>query len=276
MRHTMPRHPSKMMLLALLLGGLAACGPEFEEEETISGYRVLGVQAEPPEVDPDGVVTLSMLEHDTEAPRPISYAWTVCLVNTGDVGGFACVDEQFEFPLPSDGPTAQIDFGPDGLNVRALFEAFGPFPGADGRPVTLADGFDIYVNVVSKAEGGREVSTYKRVRVRDGDALNRNPAVERIEADGAALARSLIPGETVELEAIIDESTRDVRPDGETEVYTYRWFAVDGIVDDGFGPQTAIVDYTAPDEPGTDRVFVVVRDGQGGSVLETLEVVIAE
>lgn len=265
--------------LAALLGGLlglSACGPEFAEEEKIEGYRVLGVQAEPPEVDPDGVVTLTLLEHDTEAPRPIRYAWEVCLVNTGDVGGFACVDPQFEVPLPSVGPTAQIDFGPSGLNVRALYAAFGPFPGADGRPVTLADGFDVYVHVVSAAEGGREVSTYKRVRIRDAEALNRNPTVARIEADGAPLERSLKPGETVELEAIIDESTRDVRPDGATEVYTYRWFAVDGVIDDGFGPQTAIVDYTAPAAPGEDLIFVVVRDGQGGSVLETLPVTIAE
>lgn len=259
-------------LIALLT---AACGPEFDEEEKIEGYRVLGVQAEPPEVDPDGQVTLTMLEHDTEAPRAISYTWSVCLVNTGDVGGFQCVDPQFEFALESTGPTTTIDFGPDGFNVRALFEAFGPFPGADGRPLTLADGFDIYVNVVSRAEGGRAVSTYKRVRVRDGEGLNRNPTVARIDAAGAPLTEALRPGETIELEAIIDESTRDVRPDGATEVYTYRWYAVDGVVDDGFGPQTAIVDYTAPTEPGTDLVFVVVRDGQGGSVMQVLEVIVS-
>lgn len=268
-------HPHALFCLCAPLVLAMACGPEFDDEKKIEGYRVLGIQAEPPEVDPDGQITMTVLEHDAEGDRPRTYAWTVCLLNPGDIGGFECLDERLEFPLDSAGPTATVDFGPDGLNVRALFETFGPVRGIDGREITLEDGFEVYANLVSSAEGGREISTYKRLRIRDGEDLNRNPTVDRIDITDRSAA-VVKPGETIELTVVVDEETRDIRPDGEPEIYNFRWFAVDGGLEDGFGPPTAVVDYTAPKEVGADLVFVVVRDGQGGSVLETLEVTIAQ
>ena len=252
-----------------------ACGPDFDDEKRIEGYRVLGIQADPPEVSPDGQMTLTVFEHDTEPDRTRTYAWDVCLLNPGDIGGFECLDERLEFPLDSTGPTATVDFGPDGLNVRALFETFGPVRGIDGREITLEDGFEVYAHLVSSAEGGREVSTYKRLRIRDAESLNRNPTVVGVEVTGQT-EPTVKPGQTVELTMVVDETTRDVRPDGNPEVYTYSWFAVEGGIEDGFGPPTAIIDYTAPKEVGEDLVFVVVRDGQGGSVLETLTITVAE
>lgn len=252
-----------------------ACGPDFDDEKRIEGYRVLGIQANPPEVDPDGQVSLTVLEHDTEPGRARTYAWDVCLLNPGDIGGFQCLDDRLEFPLDSTGPTATVDFGPAGLNVRALFETFGPVRGIDGREITLEDGFEVYAHLVSSADGGREISTYKRIRIRDGESLNRNPTVTGIEITDQTEA-TVKPGETVELTIVVDESTRDIRPDGLAEIYNFRWFAVGGGVDDGFGPQTAVIDYTAPKDTGEDLIFVVVRDGQGGSVLETFAVTVAE
>ncbi|MGK0362198.1 MAG: hypothetical protein ACI9U2_004518 [Bradymonadia bacterium] len=268
-------HSHWLLCLCLPLTIAMGCGPDFEDEKRIDGYRVLGVQANPPEVSPDGVVTLITYDYDTEPNRARSYTWDVCLLNPGDIGGFECLDERVNFRLESTGPTASVDFGPDGLGVRALFEALSPVRGVDGREVTLQDGFDVYVHLVSSAEGGREISTYKRISIRDGETLNRNPTVTQIEITGQDEA-VVEPGETIELTVITDEETRDVRPDGVTEVYAYRWFVIDGTVEDGFGPTTSSIDYTAPNEPGQDLVFVMVRDGQGGAVLETLSITIAQ
>jgi hypothetical protein len=258
--------------LALLALG---CGPDFDDEKKLAGYRVIGVQAEPPEVDPDGQVTLSVFDHDSEGDRPRSYAWSVCLLNPGDISGFECLDPALEFPLDSTGPMATMDLGPDGLGVRRLFETFGPVRGIDGRPITLEDGFEIYAHLVSSAEGGREISTYKRIRIRDGDGLNGNPSVTQIEVDGETKT-TIKAGQTVELKVVVDESTRDVRPDGNPEIYNFRWFTVDGVIEDAFGPETAVTDYTPPAEPGEDTVFVVVRDGQGGAVLESITFTLTE
>ncbi len=156
-----------------------------------------------------------------------------------------------------------IDFGPEGLKLRALFEAISPVVGIDGEELTLEDGFDTYVHIVAKAPGGREISTYKRVRVRDGESLNRNPVIEDVLVDDEPL-RPLRPGETVELQLVIDEDSRDTLPEGGEEAFNFQWFTVEGELEDGFGLPRRRIEYTAPDEPGTDVVFGLVRDGRGG------------
>jgi hypothetical protein len=228
---------------------------------------------EPPEVDPDGTVTLQALEHDVEMGRAITYTWRICLFSLGDFVNFECIDPRLELPLDSTTDTAEIDFGPGGLNLRALYNTFGPVRNLQGDELTLEDGFEVYVHLVTQAEDGRRNSVYKRVRIRDGDMLNRNPTLEGVTADGAPLERSLEPGETVELEAVLDESTRDTF-DGVTEVYNYQWFTESGVVEDPFGPTGPVVDYTAPKDANTDTVIVLVRDGRGGTVLQRLNITI--
>lgn len=265
----MRTHMTLYVLSTLAL--LTACGPDFDDEKIIEGYRVIGMAAEPPEVPPDGSVMLTVFEHDAQPDRPVSYAWSVCLLSPGALANFECVTPDAQFGLPSTGPQAEIDFGPDGLNLRALFEAAGPIRGPDGTPMTLEDGFDVWVHLESGVDGGRQVSTYKKVVIRDAANLNRNPVVEQITIDDAPSTGVIAPGKTVELAVKIDEASGDRYPDGVEEVNDFEWFTINGTIEDGFGPSGSIIDYTAPKDADSDTVFVVVRDGRGGSTLHTLD-----
>lgn len=255
-------------LLALLALGCQETG--FAEPEQLIGYRVLGIIADPPEVSPDGQVQLRAIEHDTEPDRPVQYTWRICLFSLGDLVNFECIDPALERPLDSDTASVSLDLGPDGLGVRRLFEAFSEARSRNGEAISLEDGFDAYVHLVAAADGGRTVSTYKRVRISEAAQPNRNPSIAGIDVDGAPAAGPLPPGKTVELRVRIDEHTRD-QSNGLDEVYTYEWFAQTGTIEDPIGPSGASTDYVTPDDATTDTVIIIVRDGRGGTARHTLD-----
>lgn len=258
-------------ILALALG-LAACSDGLPPEWKITDYRIMAVVAEPPEVDPDGTVELVVADYDPER-RPVTYEWSVCLLSFGSATNYACVDESLDYPIEGGGPTASIDFGPDGLNLRALYEAFGPVPNAAGEAQTLEDGFDVYVHVISRSAGGREESTYKRVRIREGDDLNTNPITEGFTVDDAPPGPIRV-GQDVEIKLVLADVEREVDPDGNEESYLYQWLGVDGDIPDVFGIPSNKIDYTAPDAPGIYPIFVVVRDRRGGTTFERLDLTV--
>jgi len=258
-----------MATLTLLLG---ACTDKLPDEWELTEYRVLAVVAEPPEIDPDGEVELRVVDLDPDG-EPVTYEWSLCLFSFGSATNFACVDERLDGPLEGDGPTMRIDFGPDGFDIRNLYERFGPVPNAAGVPQTLEDGFDVFVHIISRASGGRVESTYKRVRIRDGDPLNTNPVFHGFTIDDEA------PGpvgadERVEIKLVIDEADRELDTDGTKESYLYRWYATAGTLERAFGPPSNTVDYTTPEEPGTYSLFVVARDRRGGTALEQIEITV--
>lgn len=263
---------ARLAWLALAALFLAACGDDLPPEWKITEYRVLAVVADPPEVDPDGKVALSVVDYDP-AMNTATHTWSVCLFSFGSTANFACVDDQLDFALPSGGPTSAIDFGPDGLGLRALYEQYGPVPNAAGELQTLEDGFDVYVHLVSRAANGREESTYKRVRVRDGDDLNTNPVGDGFTIDEAAPGP--IPAkEKVKIKLELPDTDREVDPDGDEETYLYQWLVVDGEIEEKFGFPSNAIDYTAPKKPGVYPVFVVVRDRRGGTAVERLNLTV--
>lgn len=255
--------------IAIFMLCSAACSDGLPLEEEILDYRLLAVIADPPEVDPDGTVQLSVGDFDPMGGR-VTYQWSLCLFSFGSATNYECVDPSLQSDLPGNGPTTSIDFSEDGYNLRALYEEFGPVPNAAGELRTLEDGFEVYVRVEATAADGKVESAYKRVWIRDGEDLNTNPETFGWTIDDNPPGP--VPGDTkVELKLDLGDEEREVDPDGVVESYLYQWLIVDGALSvDGFIPGNSI-DYETPKEPGTYPVFVVIRDRRGGTAVERLD-----
>lgn len=263
------RWPSWLMASCAILAACEDTG--LPPAWRLSGYRVMAVEAQPPEVSPDGYVTLTAYDLDTEA-RDITYTWSVCLYSLGAHADFRCVDPALSQPLPDSGPVARLDLGPEGLGLRRLYERYRPIVGIDGEEITFEEGFDVYVHLVASAPGGRAVSVYKRVRVRDGVGLNRNPFIFGVVTDEGLPLETLRPGEAASIRVEVDETSRDQDPEGRDEAFTDQWFTVSGRLSEGVG----VMKYTAPSMSGEDTIYVVVRDGRGGTAVYGAQVVIEE
>lgn len=261
---------ASILSLATLSLLSAGCDDPTDPQWKIEGFRVIAVQADPPEVGPDGVVQLTSVDHDSEG-RPVTYEWSVCLFSFGSASNFACVDEQLSFELDSTAPTATLDLSPDGIGLRALYEAFGPVPGLGGQPQTLETGFDIYVHLVATPEGGPPLSTYKRLAVRDGDRPNRNPGLAALLVDDDPAGVEFEAGATVEIRAEPAEDAEETYLDPETgeertETLRFSYLTTAGTIDNPPGPSFNLkkMDLKLPKTPGPVEIFVAVRDERGG------------
>ena len=76
-----------ILCLGLVLGGLAACDTGLPKVYEIDGLRVLGIQAQPPEVAPGDTVMLTSLVVDPEE-RPLTLSWSACVLSERGTGAF--------------------------------------------------------------------------------------------------------------------------------------------------------------------------------------------
>lgn len=260
-------------LLALAAAG---CQGHFEPRHELDRYQVIGIVADRPEPGPEDVVRLTVVDH-LPAGETSTYAWSVCLYAPAAAGGYPCADPGLEVPLPDDRPKITLDLGPGGLDLRARYEALGPFPGADGEPLTFDDGVPIRVRLRSGPTGASE--TVKTLRVREGGTPNRNPTLTGLRvgereapadeplAVEAGVALTLVPEVAPDAaEAYTDPETGE----GRVETLTFTWFATGGELERGLtfddAPETT---WSAPAEPGDVTLYVAARDGRGGlAVLE--------
>ena len=263
------RRQTAAVIASVLL--LTACGDDFEPRTLIDGYRVMGVGADKPEIAPDETVHLTAYDANTDGA---DYIWSLCLLSFGGELGFACADPSLEFPLDGSGREIDLDlsaFGPDDLDLRALYDTYGPFPNPSGAPTTLDDGFEIYVRLVSGPSDGRVIESVKRLLVREsGDAPNANPVIERFTVDREAEGATGTAGSEVKLEVVIADDAEQPYVDPYTgrdtaEELLFTWYTTGGEFDPGltFGDDRDTT-LELPDEPGEIDVWVTVRDGRGG------------
>jgi len=265
---TSPRWWTRLWILAraalALAGALAGCTSNFDSQMMLSGYRVLGIEAAPPEVGPDGVVELRV--HDFhDGPEPLAYQWQVCFFSVGPGEAYACSDARLERDLAG-GAITTLDLSPAGLDLRHTLEAFPGLAYEDGKPRTLARGFDVWVKLRSGPDcaGCEAIDTVKRLTVREGAATpNANPIIGPLEVIGVP-AR----GQSVTLRVDSDAPEPYVDPASQEprrEEYLYSWYTSGGKTDPirTFDATRETV-LTLPDGPGPLEVIVTVRDGRGG------------
>jgi hypothetical protein len=260
-----------IVLLALASALATGCGDPFDPRNELTRYEVLAVVADKPEPAPEDVVHLKVTdfvpEHETA-----TYAWKVCLYSYGSAVGYACADPGLESDLDATGPEATLDLGPNGLNLRALYDQYGPVTGADGETHTLEDGIEIWVKLESGPKG--EVQTAKRLVVRDGGTPNHNPKIVGLKVDGhdappdapvAVKAGERVPVSLTTSPDSVESYTDASTGEAKDEELLYTWFTTDGHLHPGstYGDDVD-TELELPDEPGDLTLYVVVRDGRGG------------
>lgn len=263
-------------LLALASILSVACEGDFESRTKLSGYRVVGIEASPPEVAPNS--TVNLLVHDFyDGSEPLSYAWSLCPYSVGSAVNYECIDSELEVPIGSE-PEITLDFGPNGLDLEEKLTLFQGVVNPDGTERSLEAGFDIWLRLDSgpDCDGCKRIETVKRLRIRDNprEAANQNPVILGLDISGDAVA-----GESVSVRVDVEapESFRD--PDtGEIreEEYIYTWYTTAGETDPGltFGAERE-TELELPDESGEIEVMVAVRDGRGGMAVESTSLVVA-
>lgn len=286
-----------MRAAAIVALACAACATDLEKQSEVVKLRVLAVQADPAELVVSGgrlpprTTFTALAVEPSGAPTSVRYA--LCTDQnptpspTLDCPGAQGVD------LPRTGETSAVfDLG-DPRYLPVLFASTdGGTPDAGGllqEGVAVVIGFEATAPAHTGLDGGpagadggplQIVRGYTTIVVHDDSrAANRNPdlAALRIGPDGgvdlAADGATAVPANAVErLTPVPAPDAKEATPLG-PEKLGYSFFATEGPLSSlrstdttATGePADTFVDWTTPALPGRARIWVVVRDGRGGT-----------
>jgi hypothetical protein len=295
----------RLLLLVAAIGpGAGACGGgAFESASEVTDLRILGLQAEPPEVvvdidlaDPDVTqldvppVTLTALVVDPAAERTVTWSLVAC-AHQDD--GFCLRDDTERILASGEAPD------PEGLEALPITAVLDPDPvllqaSLDADELGGAAGIPIHIEL-RVAAGLESAHAHKRQayvpRIPEDRQANRNPVMTSLRADGTATPRPRCAdpaGIPLAVEAgaqVIFEPrsgaasyeqfvlpTLDGGQRSFIEVLDYAWYATGGHFSDGttggvdpLDPEIATsTTWTAPADPGLVTLWVVQRDGRGG------------
>jgi hypothetical protein len=253
-------------LLALAIA-LAGCPAGLEEQQHISKLRVLAVQADPPEliVQADAglpATTLTALAVDP-AGAAISLRVALCTDLSGVPSSTLPCPGASGIDLPDAGPLAvRLDLSdPRILAFAAAFD--GGAVDAGGLAQALDDGVPLLYGFQAAA-GTEEMNGFGTLTLRTDKhgPAGTNPELLALDIDGG-----VHPGATVRLTPVTAPK------DDATKRYGFSFFATGGEISSLRSTDTTAtgqpaptwVDWTAPDAGGEVRLWVVVRDGRGGT-----------
>ena len=259
-------------LIAALVTVATGCPSNLEEQSRVSKLRVLAVRADPAEliVTADGgppaatLTALAVERHDAG----IAVQFALCRDLTGTPSPTLPCPGDAGIELPPAGPfSARLDLGDPAIlafAANAQLDA-GLFDGGAGIGETLAEGVPLLIGFTARTASER-LDGFSILILRS-DA--RGPADENPELNDFLIADGglIVTREVVRLQPQtppkIDLSKR----------YGFTFFATDGSIsslrstDTTATGQTAPtwVEWTAPPSPATVRLWVVLRDGLGGT-----------
>ncbi|MDH5671490.1 MAG: hypothetical protein OEZ06_05025 [Myxococcales bacterium] len=252
--------------------------PGFESRVTLSGYRVIGIEADPPEAAPDDIVTLRVHDYQDNG-EAVDYRFSLCLVDPGPDARYRCPDAALQLEV-GDGPEVTLDLGPGALDLQTrLREAGDAASNTDGSAPSVEAGFDMLLSLDSgqDCDGCRRVQSVKRLRIRDADLSerNHNPVVLTFEAPAETA-----PGVDLPLSVEVEppEAFQDEQGETHTEQYLFTWYSSLGeaapalTYADEQRTELPIPDDAEPGSPIT--VAVAVRDGRGGLTVARRQVMI--
>jgi hypothetical protein len=250
-------------LLAVAL--LAACGPSFPPVSLVTELRVLAVRADAPEMRPGDTALLTALVVDPRgAGREVTITWGVCTPPGLVTDLLTCQDPENVRPL---------GVGPS-VTVRA------PSDYLESGPRGRTDRRFMYVVFLAQA-GDERVAGFKELLVTSRmEPLNQNPRLQAARAtahEGGATLTEAEAGELVTVVAEVEEASREeYQEDGEAkkEELAFSWFATAGTWKSNRTFEEATNDWTAPLEPQTVQLWVVVRDDRNGVDWRTFTLVV--
>lgn len=288
----------------LSVGALAlSCIGDLDPRTLVSSPRILDIIAEPPEVGPGGTITLRPILGGTHGTP--EFHWTGCIsadpngipLGTSGFGATTyetgCIGDASTGALPlGDGATATLVAPPGVLDQVELAAARfgGQLSPATLRRLLGEVGLVLGVGLEVRVDG-RTLHGYKRVVLSRNAHPNRNPPPPRFTIQGVPVAPSptqpdvcapidgaplhfrrartlsLVPDPNdrawferyTVIEATGDLATR-------TETAFYSWYATSGDLALGL-TRTPIRDnqWNLPDGVGPASLWLLVRDGHGGS-----------
>ena len=255
-----------LLALALLAAG---CPTGLEEQQHVSKLRLLGIRAEPPELILQAgagvpATTLTALAVEpSDAGVTVRYALCTDLSGvpaaTLDCPGGAGID------LPATGPlSARLDLSdPRILAFAASAQLDGGGFDAGGIEAALDQGVPLLVGF-SASSADQTLSGFQTITLRSParGPVNQNPELLDLELDGG-----VAPGKKTRLTPVTAPK------DDPAERYGFSFFATAGEMSSlrstdtnaTGGSAPTWVDWTAPDGGPPVRIWVVVRDGRGGT-----------
>jgi hypothetical protein len=287
---------ARRIVPVVALAVLAGCNLNLDAPTLVKTPRILAIVADPPEAAPGEDVAISVMAFDPMG-RELSYAFEVCFdaASILDADNFD-PERAMCFPLEDDGFRTMLS-GERTALLSQILDSLTPaqtggFSVQAIRTIVSTAGFPLRVQVdVLAPDGTVLVSGHKLVGITTREARTHNPPPPFLFVNdvpyvggfggGAAfdcltlfpepvLAGSFVslqPGDDAEawIETFpIYDFTGDVRI-GEEGGY-YSWYATGGTmpVETTTYPREG-VDWLAPEEPGTYRLWYVVRDGHLGT-----------
>lgn len=254
---------SMLAFAAVLASG---CAGELPSRALVDDLRVLAIRAEPPEAAPGEKVEFEALIGDPAGNgRPLRRGWAIC--NPRDEGVGSCGDP-VNIAVLGTTLSASWQVPPDVLD------------GLDEEERLV--GRDVYVVLGVEPEGVSEPNqgeydiAFKRVRISTSPTPNANPVIDDMTLEGLA-ASGVLPLESgSEVDAAVRArkgSAEDFIAAGETYVEDLRftWLITGGSVADpvSWGDETGRSGnrWKGPrvDEPREETIWVVLRDGRGGT-----------
>ena len=197
-----------VFIVALAVLGTTACLEDMDPISLVNKFRVLGIQAEPPEVKPGDGTVLRVLYHDPEE-RQVTVVWLSCegYLSPGsqdatDIAG-ACnpvapigigvgEDGEARYVIPSTptepGLTADAGAGVDEDHGSVTVIVFlcaggvidGGLPVGPGQP---GDGGVPNEDLDVLCRGGDSLLATKVVRISNSDSPNKNPVIDVVLFD---------------------------------------------------------------------------------------------
>jgi hypothetical protein len=275
---------------------LAGCGTEDRAVITeLSGYRVLAVRAEPPEVPPEGRFTLRAVDFapgDETARRRAPYTWTLCPLSLGALANYRCLHPSLEVVLAAEAATVEVDLGPRGpfapagyaalidgarclLSGSAAPECAAAQALAPPEVVAQLDALDATLRADLAAQLDLDAGLDLQVRLSSGvpEAPLRT-AIKRVHV--RRLADDEVPRRNPNIDAIAGVSTVDgaetvfalqVRVDAPLDpaLGLISWYSTEGTWNQSRSEGDEITNtLRVPTEALPVQIAVTIRDGLGG------------
>jgi hypothetical protein len=264
----------------LLVAVAAACGctqsEDLSDEAFVSGLRVLGAEADPPEAAAGDTVQLTAWAVDTLG-RPLDVAWSACMLPSNGLANPACTDGS---------GNGLVALG-SGLSITMTMPDVDPT--LLGPPdATLG----VYLPIVIHAVAGKDsVDAVYRLRARIPALLaqgctigppygphcdpNHNPTIASIDP---LLPPDQDPVPTTKdavwalfLHYTQDSAEEYGNPQSVFERLTTQWFATAGSFpnapEGGTGVQTFTLDRALPPSGGIIDLWAVGHDERGGTTM---------
>lgn len=264
------------LAVVVALGG-GCTEADLSDASFVSGLRLLGVQAEPPEVLPGDPVMLTAWAVDTHG-GPIEVTWSACTLPSNGLANNGCTDgsgnglvalgtgETLSVVMPAvDATTLGPPDATDGVYLPIIVHVRSPDDALDGvyRLRTR----------VAPPPGCTLLPPYN-----PGCAPNQNPTIGSIDPlpnDGAPVGTytgqtwglvAQYSGDSIEQYEILSSTMPDA-----VERLTTQWFATAGTFPDqpvgGTAVQKLTMDRALPKRGGMIDLWVVGHDDRGGTTM---------